>query len=82
MTNLISPEANPSPELPPTVDQTIEVARRAAIEALAANPDKGETLNRLRRFFAAHFGNQKKSQAPVPVKTAPDSNPIKHTPRI
>jgi hypothetical protein len=73
---------DPFSELPPTVDQTIEVAKIAAREAFAANPDKGEAPNRLRRFFAAHFGDQKKSQATVPIKTTPQSSPIEHTPRI
>jgi hypothetical protein len=89
MANLINPEANPSSELPPTVDQTIQDAQKAAIAAFRASgldtktiqPKIEKTPNIIQRWLNRR-NNPKNSQAPVPIKTAPESSPIKHTPRI
>ena len=74
--------ADPFSGPPPTVDQTIEVAKIAAREAFADNPGKGKAPNRIRRFFTTHFGDKKKSQTPNPTEPASQSSSIKQTPRV
>jgi hypothetical protein len=89
MTNLTNPEANSSTEAPPTVDQTIQDAKKAAIAAFGARgldtktvqPKIEKTPNIFRRWQNRR-NNSKNSQAPVPIETTPESSPIKHTPRI